>query len=248
MHSRDWRGRTRRRTPGLSGSLRAPAFCPGARPLAVQHAQGTGTVRCPTDRSEDRPQAIGRELRLDGRPPACSVVKDPRLPSSLVSLDDSSGGWIFLRWRRADRPRQRGGKCRWEGLQSRLAGIGDPPAGSGEPLAGDDRTMVGVGRAMTDAGQTSASVGRSMASVGETATNAGQSLADAGRSTTNAGERPTNVGDTATNVGQSLAAAGETGFSEGKCGRGDDGGKSTPLPPQCRDARGEPRGASPRRR
>jgi len=89
-----------------------PRRCPGAEPPAVRLAQGSGTVRRLTDRSGDRPQAIGRELRLDGPPPACSVVKDPRLPSSLVSLDDSSGGWIFLCWRRAGRPRQRGGKCR----------------------------------------------------------------------------------------------------------------------------------------
>ncbi len=137
------------------------------------------------------------------RPPAGSVVKDPRLPSSLLSLDDSSGGWIFLRRRRAGRPRQRGGKCRWGCLRSRLAGVCDPladsrnpPAGSGEPLADDERTPVNVGRTMTNVGQSLRSVGRSMAGVGERTTNVGESLADAGRSMTNVGETTTNAGET----------------------------------------------------
>ena len=170
-------------------------------------AQGSGTVRrsygpLRGSPAGDRPGATAR------RPPpgGFSCQRVPFVPSLLVSLDDSSGGWIFLRRRRAGKGRRGGLLRRLAGVREAPANIRDPLADSGQPLAGAGRTLLSVGRTMTDACQTFTNAHQSMASVG-------QELTDAGRSRTDAGE-------TTMDVGQWLAAAGETSFWRGELDAG----------------------------
>ena len=208
-----------------------PRRGPGAEPPALRLAQGSGTVRRSTDRSGDRPQAIGRELRLDGRPPAGSVFKDQRFPSPLASLDDSSRGQIFLRRRRAGRPRQRGKKGRLAGLRHRLAGVSDPPAGISdppagvsdplagvsdplagvsEPLAGVCEPLAGTGEPLADTGEPLAGVSEPLAGTGEPVADSGEPLAGAGRTMKDTGRRIGDVNRSMRDAGQSMRDAGQS--------------------------------------
>ena len=156
-----------------------------------------------------------------------SVFKDPCFPSPLASLDGSSRGQIFLRRRRACRPRQRGEKGRLAdicgppaGVGEPPAGISDPPAGVGDPPAGVSDPLAGTGDPLAGTGEPIADSGEPLAGAGRTMKDAGRRIADVNRSMGSAGQR---IGDTGRSMGgtgrsmgdagRSITDAGETSFN-----------------------------------
>jgi hypothetical protein len=79
-----------RKGRGLSRIAQSPGVRPGASRWPCGLPRVPERAAAPADRSGDRSKAIGRELRLDGRPPACSVVKDPAAVGPSPSISRSA--------------------------------------------------------------------------------------------------------------------------------------------------------------
>jgi len=161
---------------GSPESRRAPAFALAQAAGRADKPRAPERAAAPTVRSGDRSKAIGRELRLDGRLPACSVVKDPAAASWRQSPGLQFPAKPFLHTFVPGLPSQTAARGSTAGVWRPPAGSGGPPAGSGEPLADSGQTPA-------DTGQPSAGAGQTLFDTGRPTADAGQPTADTGRPT-----------------------------------------------------------------
>ena len=139
-------------------------------------AQGTGTFRRSHDRSGDRSKATSRELRLDGRLPDCSVVKDPAAAPLRRSAGLPFPAGPFLHTFVPGLPS-------WIAAQGSSAGVWRRPAGSGQPSAGTGQSLADSGQSIAGSGEPLADSGQPPAGTGQTLFETGETVADTGRST-----------------------------------------------------------------
>ena len=217
---------------GLSRIAQSPGVLPGAHPPVVRHAQGTGTVRRSYGPLRDRPRTIGRELRLDGRLPACSVVKVIHRRPSAATLRHNTAAWLPPQYyqrsasplpadlvrrlfRRLDLLTLMAGWPSKTERREMSAGRSPTSAGRRRRSSGRQRRETGRWwRAQVDSGQTMVGTGRTVAGVGRTLAGAGRWIAGVGQSANDAGQSPTGGGQSMGDTGRSTAAAGRTSFDE----------------------------------